>query len=234
MLWCQVAVSSPESWSTYGLHWFLIKRRISGGLNFFFHLEKFKRICWAISCLTCILWNHPLELFDFLEWDLGCLLWSVSPQKKSYICASCEHCPYFFVHWTAGTKTSIRIIVYQLCRRVVEGALGTERGTLGVRVYNSGCEQPGCWAGPPGELHRPLTRAVGRGWTKFSFWHLSSFWQSPLSLSNFLKNTCFLIKQDLRKFWPACSLCYPSRCQTTVDQAALPSCACGGKRCGWI
>lgn len=139
---------------------------------------------------------HPLESSLRVVWFFGMrfrLSFMVCiSTKKCYICASCEHCPYFFVHWTAGTKTSICIIVYQLCHRVVEGALGTERGTLGVRVYNSGCEQPGCWAGASGELHRPLTTAVGRGWTKFSFWHLSGFWQSPLSLSNFLKKHLLL------------------------------------------
>lgn len=29
--------------------------------------------------------------------------------------------------------------------------------------------------GPPGELHGAPAVAVGRGWTKFFFWHLSSF-----------------------------------------------------------
>lgn len=144
-----MAVLSPESWSTYGLHWLLIKKRISAGLSlyfFFFHLQKFKRICWAIAPLTCTLWKSYLNPYSclILGWRFR-LFFKVRISKEKlnlFQLGALINCPDFFVHWTAGTKTSIHIFVYQL----VEWALGTEGGSLGLGECNNGYDQPVCWA----------------------------------------------------------------------------------------
>lgn len=179
-----MAVFSPESWSTYGLHWLLIKKRISAGLSsliyFFFHLQKFKRLHWAITSdlhpLEII--PQPLQLCLILGWRFRLVFMVRISKEELNLCQlrALINCPDFFVHWTAGTKTSIRIFVYQLCP-LVERALGKERGTLSSQSVG---------LRPPSECHRAPTLAVGRWWTEFSFWHWSSFLTITLSLSNSL------------------------------------------------
>lgn len=143
--------------------------------------------CWVFWLAS--FGNHTSTLMNVWFWRFR-LFFMVHISKEMlnvYQLQALINCPDFFVHWAARTKTSIHIFVYRLCPFVVEGALGTERRTLGFGECASGYEHPVCWA----EASQWIASCSHHGSRKaldwFLFRALKQFFTITLSISNFLR-----------------------------------------------